>query len=128
MRIEVRGRGYIAVPQPLLDFFQAHAVRIQQARATVSEIVNAYPAHTVLLQHAREMLRDISRFHKLPDVIDVDIFRVFLAIRTAAQSAVLFLLGFQVVQQFLKRRDKRRRPIAGFGLDAIFFDDGAFPV
>ena len=35
MRVDVGSRGNVAVAQPFLDLFQADAVGIQQARATV---------------------------------------------------------------------------------------------
>ena len=128
MRIDVGSRRNIAVSQPLLNFFQADPIGIQKARTAMSEIVIAYLPHTVLLQDQREMLRDIAGFHKLTDFIDIDIVGVLGAVRPSAQLAVLLLLCFQAMQQFLKRRDKGQAAVAGLRLCAILLDDLALAI
>ena len=116
----------VAVTQPLLNFFQAYTVCVQQACTAMPQIMKANLPHTVLLQDQREMLRDIAGFHKLTDFIDIDIVGVLGAVRPSAQLAVLLLLCFQTVQQFFKRWDKRQTAVAGFRLCPILLDDLAF--
>ena len=50
------------------------------------------------------------------------------AVRPSAQLAVLLLLCFQAVQQFLKRRDKWQAAVAGLRLCAILLDDLALAI
>ena len=110
----------IAVTQPLLNFFQADPVGIQKARTAMSEIVIAYLPQSVFLQNIGEVLCEITRFDKFPDLIDIDIVGVLGAIRPSAQFAVLLLLCFQAMQQFLKRRDKGQTAVAGLCPHARF--------
>ena len=74
------------------------------------------------------MLCDITGFHELTDLVDIDITGVFFAIGTPAQFLIQLLLRFQTVQQFFKRRDKRQTAVAGFRLCPILLDNLAFAV
>ena len=116
------------MPQPFLNFFQADTVCIQQTCAAMTKIVKADLPHTVLLQDQREMLCDIAGFHKLTDLVDIDITGVFFAIGTPAQFLIQLLLRFQTVQQFFKRRDKGQAAVAGLRLCAILLDDLALAI
>ena len=66
--------------QPLLNFFQAYTVCVQQACTAMPQIMKADLPHTVLFKHQREMLGDIAGFYKLSDLVDIDITGVFFAI------------------------------------------------
>ena len=74
------------------------------------------------------MLCEVARFDQFPDLIDIDIVGVLGAVRPSAQLAVLLLLCFQAVQQFLKRRDKGQAAVAGLRLCAILLDDLALAI
>lgn len=92
------------------------------------EIVKTDLPQSVLLQNQRKMLCDITGFHELTDLVDIDITGVFFAIGTPAQFLIQLLLRFQTVQQFFKRRDKRQTAVAGFRLCPILLDDFAFAI
>ena len=92
------------------------------------QIMKANLPHTVLLQNQRKMLCDITGFHELTDLVDIDITGVFFAIGTPAQFLIQLLLRFQTVQQFFKRRDKRQTAVAGLRLCAILLDDLALAI
>ena len=94
----------------------------------VSEIVKADLPQSVFLQNIGKALCEIARLDQFPDLIDIDIVSVLGAVRPSAQLAVLLLLRFQTVQQFLKRRHKRQAAIAGLRLCAILLDDFALAV
>lgn len=126
--IDVGSRRNIAVSQPLLNFFQADPIGIQKARTAMSEIVIAYLPQSVFLQNIGKALCEIAWLDQFPDLIDIDIVSVLGAVRPSAQLAVLLLLCFQAMQQFLKRRDKRQTAVAGFRLCPILLDDFAFAI
>lgn len=128
VRIDVGSRRNIAVSQPLLNFFQADPIGVQKARTAMSEIVIAYLPQSVFLQNIGKALCEVARFDQFPDLIDIDIVGVLDAVRPSAQLAVLLLLCFQAVQQFLKRRDKGQTAVTGFRLCAILLDDLALAV
>lgn len=128
VRIDVGSRRNIAMSQPLLNFFQAVPIGIQKARTAMSEIVIAYLPQSVFLQNIGKVLCEIARLDQLLDLIDIDIVGVLGAVRPSAQLAVLLLLCFQAVQQFLKRRDKGQTAVTGFRLCAILLDDLALAV
>ena len=92
------------------------------------QIVKTDLRQSVLLQNQRKMLCDITGFHELTDLVDIDITGVFFAIGTPAQFLIQLLLRFQTVQQFFKRRDKRQTAVAGFRLCPILLDDFAFAI
>ena len=56
MCINIAGGADIAVPQPLLNFLQAHAVCVKQAGAAMAQIVKADTLHLVCDQKIRKML------------------------------------------------------------------------
>ena len=94
----------------------------------MSEIVIAYLPQSVFLQNIGKVLCEIARLDQFPDLIDIDIVGVLGAVRPSAQLAVLLLLCFQAMQQFLKRRDKGQTAVAGLCLCAILLDDLALAV
>ena len=56
MGIDIAGCADIAVPQPLLNLLQAHAIGIEQTGAAMAQIVKADTLHLVCDQKIREML------------------------------------------------------------------------
>ena len=84
VRVNVWGGRNVAVTQPLLNFFQAYTVCVQQACTAMPQIMKANLPHTVLLQNQRKMLCEISGLHKFTDLVDIDIIGVFFAIGTPA--------------------------------------------
>ena len=56
MGIDIAGGADIAVPQPFLDLFQAHAVGVKQACAAMAQVVETDTLHLVCDQKIREML------------------------------------------------------------------------
>ena len=56
MCINVACRADVAVPQPLLNLLQAHAIDIEQTGAAMAQIVKADTLHLVCDQKIREML------------------------------------------------------------------------
>ena len=56
MGINIAGGADIAVPQPLLNFLQAHAVGVKQACAAMAQVVEADALHVVRREELREML------------------------------------------------------------------------
>ena len=56
MCINVACSADIAVPQPLLNFLQAHAVGIEQTGAAMAQVVETDTLHLVCYQKIREML------------------------------------------------------------------------
>ena len=56
MCINVACRADVAVPQPLLNLLQAHAIGIEQAGAAMAQIVKADTLHLVCYQKIWEIL------------------------------------------------------------------------
>ena len=56
MGINVACSADIAVPQPLLNFLQAHYIGIKQAGAAMAQVVETDTLHLVCYQKIREML------------------------------------------------------------------------
>ena len=56
MCINVACRADVAVPQPLLNLLQAHAVGVKQACAAMAQVVETDTLHLVCYQKIREML------------------------------------------------------------------------
>ena len=56
MCINVACCADVTVPEPLLNFLQAHAIGIEQTGTTMAQIVKADTLHLVCDQKIREML------------------------------------------------------------------------
>ena len=56
MCINVACCADVAVPQPLLNFLQAHAIGIEQTGAAMAQVVETDTLHLVCYQKIREML------------------------------------------------------------------------
>ena len=104
MGINIAGGADIAVPQPLLNFLQAHAVGVKQACAAVAQVVEADALHLVCYQKIREMLAQEIGPNPLSHRVYIDIVKIigaidipfdrqqladFLCVERAAMSAEL---------------------------------------
>ena len=128
MRVNVRGRGEIAVPQPLLNLLERDAVRQQERRAAVAQVVEADVPQTVLRQRTAEAVRQIRRANALAQLVEADVPLVLFAIRLAAQPFVLLLPGLQAQEHVPHGRHQRQRPAAGTGFRRVRRDDLILPV
>ncbi len=104
MGINIAGGADIAVPQPLLNLLQAHAVGVKQACAAVAQVVEADTLHLVCDQKIREMLAQEIGPNPLSHRVYIDIVKIigaidipfdrqqladFLCVERAAMSAEL---------------------------------------
>ena len=104
MGINIAGGADIAVPQPLLNLLQAHAIGIEQTGAAMAQIVKADTLHLVCYQKIREMLAQEIGPNPLSHRVYIDIVKVigaidipfdrqqladFLCVERAAMSAEL---------------------------------------
>ena len=76
MGINIAGGADIAVPQPLLNFLQAHAIGIEQTGAAVAQIVKADTLHLVCDQKIREMLTQKVGPNPLSHRVYIDIVKM----------------------------------------------------
>ena len=88
MSIKIAGGADIAVPQPLLNFLQAHAVGVKQAGAAVAQIVKADTLHLVCDQKIREMLAQKVGADAPAHRVYIDIVKIIGAIAFAADLAL----------------------------------------
>ena len=88
MGINIAGGADIAVPQPLLNFLQAHAVGVKQAGAAVAQIVKADTLHLVCDQKIREMLAQKVGADAPAHRVYIDIVKIIGAIAFAADLAL----------------------------------------
>ena len=104
MGINVACCADIAVPQPLLNFLQAHAVGVKQACAAVAQVVETDTLHLVCYQKIWEMLAQEIGPNPLSHRVYIDIVKIigaidipfdrqqladFLCVERAAMSAEL---------------------------------------
>ena len=104
MCINVACCADIAVPQPLLNFLQAHAVGVKQACAAMAQVVETDTLHLVCYQKIREMLAQEIGPNPLSHRVYIDIVKIigaidipfdrqqladFLCVERAAMSAEL---------------------------------------
>lgn len=73
VRVDSAGRADVAVPRPFLNFLQTVAVRIQQACAGVSQIMEANLPQPISLQDNWKVLCQITRCDQLPNLIEIDV-------------------------------------------------------
>ena len=104
MCINVACCADVAVPQPLLNLLQAHAIGIEQTGAAMAQIVEADTLHLVCDQKIREMLAQEIGPNPLSHRVHIDIIKIigaidipfdrqqladFLCVERAAMSAEL---------------------------------------
>lgn len=103
MRIQIRCCGYIAVPKPLLHFYQGNLRREQKAWATVSAIVEADSSQPMFFEQSTKSPAQSIGLQQIACFIDTDI------------TAFFFM-------RFKKRKNKLRQrqcSIAGFAFQNI---------
>ena len=104
MGIDIAGGADIAVPQPLLNSLQAHAIGIEQTGAAMAQVVETDTLHLVCDQKIREMLAQEIGPNPLSHRVYINIVKVigaidipfdrqqladFLCVERAAMSAEL---------------------------------------
>ena len=104
MGINIAGGADIAVPQPLLNLLQAHAVGVKQACAAMAQVVETDTLHPVCYQKIWEMLAQEIGPTPLSHRVYIDIVKIigaidipfdrqqladFLCVERAAMSAEL---------------------------------------
>ena len=104
MGINIACCADIAVPQPLLNFLQAHAVGVKQACAAMAQVVETDTLHPVCYQKIWEMLAQKIGPNPLSHRVYIDIVKIigaidisfdrqqladFLCVERAAMSAEL---------------------------------------
>ena len=92
MGINIAGGADIAVPQPLLNLLQAHAIGIEQTGAAMAQIVKADTLHLVCDQKIWEMLVQKVGPNPLSHRVYIDIVKIIGAIAFAADLPVQRLL------------------------------------
>ena len=105
MGINIAGGADIAVPQPLLNFLQAHAVGVKQACAAVAQVVEADALHVVRREELREMLAQKVGADAPAHRVDVDIVEIIRAVILAADLSVQRLLFLHLFEHLLTGRD-----------------------
>ena len=103
MCINVACRADVAVPQPLLNLLQAHAIGIEQTGTTMAQIVKADTLHLVCDQKIREMLTQKVGPNPLSNRVYIDIVKIIVAIAFAADLPILLLFHF--IEHLLTGRD-----------------------
>ncbi len=105
MCINVACRADVAVPQPLLNLLQAHAIGIEQAGAAMAQIVKADTLHLVCDQKIREMLAQEIGPNPFSHRVYIDIVKIIGAIASAADLPILLLLFLHLFEHLLTGRD-----------------------
>ena len=80
MCINVACRADVAVPQPLLNLLQAHAIGIEQTGAAMAQIVKADTLHLVCDQKIREMLAQEIGPNPFSHRVYIDIVKIIFAL------------------------------------------------
>ncbi len=104
MCINVACRADVAVPQPLLNLLQAHAIGIEQTGAAMAQIVKADTLHLVCDQKIREMLAQEIGPNPFSHRVYIDIVKIIGAIAFAADLPILLLLLFHFIEHLLTGR------------------------
>ena len=124
MGINIAGGADIAVPQPLLNFLQAHPVGIKQACAAMAQVVKADTLHIVRREELWEMLAQKVGADAPAHRVDIDIVEIIRAVILAADLPVQLLLFLHLFEHLLTGRDQRKGAAAGFRFGSIPGDIG----
>ena len=98
MCVNIGSSADVTMPQPFLNFFQAHTIGIQQTGTAMSQIMKTYLFQFVLFQQDFKMLGNEIRLHQFSNGIHIHVFEVVVAIATTANLTVDFLLLFYFPQ------------------------------
>ena len=88
MCINVACCADVTVPQPLLNFLQAHAVGVKQACAAMAQVVEADVLHVVRREELREMLAQKVGADAPAHRVHIDIIEIIRAVILAADLAL----------------------------------------
>ena len=105
MCINVACCADVAVTEPLLNFFQAHTIGVEQAGAAMAKVVKADTLHLVCYQKIREMLAQEIGPNPFSHRVYIDIVKIIGAIAFAADLPILLLLLFHFIEHLLTGRD-----------------------
>ena len=124
MGINIAGGADIAVPQPLLNFLQAHAIGVKQACAAMAQVVEADALHVVRREELREMLAQKVGADAPAHRVHIDIVEIIRTVILAADLPVQRLLFLHLFEHLLTGRDQRKGAAAGFRFGSIPRDIG----
>ena len=98
MRVDIGCGADVTMPQPFLNFFQAHTIGVQQAGTAMSQIMKTYLFQLVLCQQNLKILGNEIRLHQFSNGIHIHVFQIVVAVAAAANLTVDFLLLFYFPQ------------------------------
>jgi len=90
--IDVRRGRDVAMSHPLLDQLQLHALRNEERRAGVAQVVEANVLEVVLPQDRGKAVAHVIGCEQLPERIQAHVVRILAAIRVAKHLGALLLL------------------------------------
>lgn len=100
--------------EPVLNLLHGNAVCKHQRGTAVSQIMKSDLSKLIRPKQLAEALCNIMGLDQIANLVDTDIFLIFLDVGPAAQSAVLRLLFLERQQPRFHKRNKRQRSHAGF--------------
>ena len=98
MCVNIGSSADVTMPQPFLNFFQAHTIGVQQTGTAMSQIMKTYLFQLILCQQNIEMLGDEIGLHQFSNGIHIHVFQIVVAVAAAANLTVDFLLLFYFPQ------------------------------
>ena len=128
VRVNIRRRSNVGMPEPFLDLLHRHAVGEHQRRAGVPQIVKADLPQSVLLQEPPERFGDPVRFKELSHLIHENVSVVFVIVAVAADALVYRLLFLQSHEPFLELTDKRHGAKTGIRFRFVRLNEDPFAV
>ena len=122
MGVDVAGGADVAVAKPLLDVLERYAVGIEKRCAGMSQIMETYVPHAVFLEEFRKRLCQMRRLDPMTRRIEIDVILVVFTVLSSEQGTIFLLLFFQVIEQSLERRNKRKTAVRGMRFRTISCD------
>ena len=98
MCVNIGSSADVTMPQPFLNFFQAHTIGVQQTGTAMSQIMKTYLFQPVLCQQNIKMLGNEIGLHQFSNGIHIHVFQIVVAVAAAANLTVDFLLLFYFPQ------------------------------
>ena len=119
MGVDVRCGAEIRVTEPFLNLFQRNAVRQQERRAGVTEVMEAHTAQSVFLAEIGKFRSEVVRLHAVAHFIDKDITVILVIVAVAANRLVVLLRLLNLHEIVLEGTDQRQRPHTGFRFGCV---------